>query len=161
MTSHDVVQRQTPQKRAIGPAGTVGRLLGGLGLLYMGIADLPLTWGLAWYEAVLGLIAFPLSTVVGIILWKHLAGTDSPILATGHFGLCANTAIGIALFATPFTQDAVALFAGATLMLAAARGYAGCEFTAVSNWLLRRNDQVGCIVFSPLDEVEARFRHMS
>jgi hypothetical protein len=29
------------------------------------------------------------------------------------------------------------------MLLAAARGYAGCEVLAVSNWLLHRDDQVG------------------
>ncbi len=48
------------------------------------------------------------------------------------------------------------LFYGSYLLLADARGYAGCESLAISNWLLRRNDQVGCVVFSPLDAVEAR-----
>ena len=40
----------------------------------------------------------------------------------------------------------------------AARGYAGCESLAITNWILRRDDQVGCVVFSPLDAVEAQFR---
>jgi hypothetical protein len=38
--------------------------------------------------------------------------------------------------------------------LAAARGYAGCEVLAASNWLLRRDDQVGCAVFWPVDQLE-------
>ena len=33
---------------------------------------------------------------------------------------------------------------------------AGCEVLAISNWLLRRDDQVGCVVFSPIDAAEAR-----
>ena len=41
------------------------------------------------------------------------------------------------------------------MLLAAWRGHAGCESLAISNWLLRRDDQVGCVVFWPLDEVEA------
>jgi hypothetical protein len=63
-----------------------------------------------------------------------------------------------ALYATPwyaprlgFTSDAALLFYGASMLLAAARGYAGCEVLAVSNWLLRRDDQVGCVLFTPVD----------
>jgi hypothetical protein len=37
------------------------------------------------------------------------------------------------------------------MLLAAARGAAGCEVLAVSNWLLRRGDQIGCAVFGPID----------
>lgn len=40
------------------------------------------------------------------------------------------------------------------VLLAALRGYAGCEVLAVSNWLLRRADQVGCVVFAPVDLAE-------
>jgi hypothetical protein len=40
--------------------------------------------------------------------------------------------------------------------LLAARGYAGCEVLAVSNWLLRRNDQVGSADFWA---IEHRERH--
>ena len=36
------------------------------------------------------------------------------------------------------------------------RGYAGCESLAISNWLRRRDGQVGCLVFWPLDAVEVR-----
>jgi len=36
-------------------------------------------------------------------------------------------------------------------LLAAARGYAGCEVLTVSNWLPHRDDQVGCVLFTPVD----------
>jgi hypothetical protein len=57
---------------------------------------------------------------------------------------------------TPATADAADLFYGTSMLLAALRGYAGCEVLAVSNWLLRRDDQVGCAIFSPIDAVESR-----
>jgi hypothetical protein len=56
------------------------------------------------------------------------------------------------------TGDAAVVFLGASMLLAAARGYAGCEVLAISNWLLRRDDQVGCIVFAPVDFAESRRR---
>jgi hypothetical protein len=43
---------------------------------------------------------------------------------------------------------------GASMWLAALRGYAGCEVLAASNWLLGRDDQVGCAVFWPVDQLE-------
>jgi hypothetical protein len=48
------------------------------------------------------------------------------------------------------------VFYGTSMLLAALRGYAGCEVLAASNWLLGRDDQVGCLVFSPIDHLERR-----
>ena len=82
-------------------------------------------------------------------------------MATGALGFCANIAFGALLFSFDATRELSTVFYGASLLLAAARGYAGCEVLAFSNFLLRRNDQVGCVVFSPLDQVEARFANPS
>ena len=161
MALQNAAQGQTMQRRATGPVGKAGRVLVGLGLLYLGLADTPFKWGLAWHEALLGLLAFPAVTILGILLWKALAGTSAPIRATGHIGLCATTGVLGTLLAVPFTQEAAALFLGSALLLAAIRGYAGCEVTAISNWILRRDHQVGCLVFSPLDAAEAHFSSKS
>jgi hypothetical protein len=45
------------------------------------------------------------------------------------------------------------------MLLAAVRGDAGCEVLAVSNWLLRRDDQIGCLLFWPIDHAERRRTH--
>jgi hypothetical protein len=72
-----------------------------------------------------------------------------------------NIAVFFALYFTPdyaptlaVTSDAALLFYGASMLVAAARGYAGCEVLAVSNWVLARDDQVGCLVFAPVDRAE-------
>jgi hypothetical protein len=52
-----------------------------------------------------------------------------------------------------------ALFYGATLLVAAWWGQLGCEATVLSNSILGRDDQIGCPVFSPIDEAEARSTH--
>ncbi len=44
------------------------------------------------------------------------------------------------------------------MLLAALRGYSGCEVTAISNWILGRDDQVGCLVLSPVDDLERRLK---
>ena len=146
--------------RAIGPIGTVGRVIGGMGLVYLAVAGGPDGWGLAWHEAALGLVGFPAVTILGVLVWKRLgkqlAGPATPISGGGRLGFCAATGVIIVLFVLPITSNAAALFFGSTLLLAAARGYAGCELTAISNWLLRRDDRVGCMVFSPVDAIEAK-----
>jgi hypothetical protein len=74
-----------------------------------------------------------------------------------------NLAVLLALYLTPWyapalavTSDAALVFYGTSMLLAAARGYAGCEVLAVSNWLLGRDDQVGCLLFAPVDQLERR-----
>jgi hypothetical protein len=90
----------------------------------------------------------------------------SRLVATGIPAQVGNVIALVALYLTPqyapalsVTSDAALLFYGGSMLLAAARGYAGCEVLAVSNWLLRRDDQVGCLVFSPLDQLERRWLH--
>ena len=136
--------------RAIGPIGTIGRVALGLGLIGMAIFGS----GVHWYEAGLGPVGFP----AALLLWQslRLRFTTATLSATGPVGFFVNFAIGFALFSMPFTRDATLLFYGSSLLLAAVRGYAGCEVLAISNWLLRRDDQVGCVVFSPLDAVESQ-----
>jgi hypothetical protein len=62
----------------------------------------------------------------------------------------------VALLANPYTAGAAALFYAAALLVGAWRGQSGCEATVISNSLLGRDDQVGCPIFSPIDEAEAR-----
>ena len=82
--------------------------------------------------------------------------------ATGAVATAVNCAVGVAVyligwFVPPlwFTSDAVLVFYGASMLLAAARGDAGCEVLAISNWLLRRDDQLGCVVMSNVDRLDA------
>ena len=147
--------------RAILPIGTAARVCVGLGLLYFAIFDGAFRWSLQWHDVLLGLLGFPAVIILGVLLWKALTGSSAPIPGMGPLGYCATTGVFFVLFAAPFTQEATALFVGSSLLLAAARGYAGCEVAAISNWLLRRDDQLGCVVFSPLDEAEAHFSHNS
>jgi hypothetical protein len=83
--------------------------------------------------------------------------------ATGPLGHAINVAVFLALYLTwwyapavDVLSDATLIFYGASMLLAAARGYAGCDVLAVSNALLRRDDQIGCALFWPVDAAEAR-----
>ena len=149
------VSTSPSQQRAIGVGGTIGRVLLGLAFIYLAVTEFGVPkWELAWQGPVLGLIVFP----AALLLFQavRLRFTNETLNATGGLGFCLNLAVGAVLYAIPFTRDAMLLFYGSSLLLAAARGYAGCESLAITNWVLRRDDQVGCVVFSPLDAVEAR-----
>jgi len=84
------------------------------------------------YQAVLEVLGGAAVTVLPL----YLTPIDLPVLA--------------------ITSDAALIFYGSSMLLAAVRGYRGCELLAVSNWVLGRDDQIGCVVFSPVDHLERR-----
>jgi hypothetical protein len=141
------------QIRRIGTIGTASRVVVGIGLLYFALAD-GLSWGLSWRDVALGLVAFPAVMIALGLAARHFAGR--PVQFMGPVGLAVNTAVIVALFVFDYTFDAAALFYGVTMFVAAWRAQPGCEATVLSNWILRRDDQIGCPTFAPIDEAEAR-----
>lgn len=135
--------------RAIGPIGTIARLAVGVGLFALAV------WldGVGWRDVALGLIGFP--TVLLLAQVIRLRFTRAPFRATGPTGHLLNAVVVAALLVPSATRPATLVWLGASMLLAAWRGYPGCERLAISNWLLRRDDQVGCLVFWPLYTVEA------
>lgn len=151
----------TGRQRRIGIIGTAARIV--LGLVLVG----SVVWG-EWSSHfvpaswALGLLGFP----AALLAWQWVRARRTParFQATGPVGFTLNIVIFLALYLTPlyapalaFTSDAALLFYGISMLLAAARGYVGCEVLAISNWLLRRDDQVGCVVFAPIDHLEHRW----
>jgi hypothetical protein len=145
----------TTTMRRIGPIGTASRVLAGLALLYLALSDGGrFSWDLRWYEVALGLVVFP-ALMIGVgLAARRFVG--APVRFTGPLGLALNAALGVALFANPYTAGGAALLVGTILLVAAWRAQPGCELTVLSNSILRRDDQIGCPVFTPIDEVEAR-----
>ena len=141
-------------QRRIGPIGTTSRVLAGLGLLYLALSDGGLSWGLRWYDVALGLVALP-AVVLGVGLAASRFG-NGPVRFTGPIALAVNAALGVALFASQYTAGGAALFVGTTLLVAAWLAQPGCELSVLSNAILRRDDQIGCFVFTPIDELERR-----
>jgi hypothetical protein len=147
--------------RRLGVLGAGARVVVGVVLLGSVLGGELRTGGLVPTSLVLGLIGFP--SVVLASHWLRARRNPTRFDATGPLGMALNTAIIAVLFFGPwyvrpiwFVSDAVLVFYGASMLLAALRGYGGCEVLAVSNWLLRRDDQVGCIVFAPVDLLERR-----
>jgi hypothetical protein len=141
------------RRRRIGPAGTAARLVVGAVLLGS-VAWGHLTRGFHPSAWVLGLVGFP--AVLLALQWLRARRTPTRLRATGLVAHVLNMAVFLVLYLVEFTSDAALIFYGASMLLAALRGYAGCEVLAVSNWLLRRDDQVGCAVFLPVDQLECR-----
>lgn len=149
------------RRREVGPIGTAARLV--LGLLLVGSIvygqllsgrPSPITWAL-------GLIGFP-TLVLAWHIWR-IRRNPERFHDTSPLSFILSVALPLAVYLTGwyvpalwFTSDATLIFVGSALLLAALRGAAGCEFLALSNWLLRRTDQLACAVFTPIDALEQR-----
>jgi hypothetical protein len=150
--------------RAIGPIGTASRVLVGLFALYLALIDGPpfangFEWSLTWYDAALGLLFLPGAAIVfGLLAGRY---RSAPVQLTGPLPMALNCVLIVALVANPYTAGGALLFYGAMMLIAAARGQAGCEATVVSNWVLGRDDQVGCPTFTPIDAAESQLRRRS
>jgi hypothetical protein len=149
-------QRAGRSRRSIGPWGTAARVVVGA-LLVGSVAEGHLSGDFHPWPWILGLVGFPLV----VLAWQRWRASRHPsrLAATGPAAQLINIAAFAVLYLTPVTSDAALLFYGTSMLLAAARGYAGCEVLAVSNWLLRRDDQIGCMVFGPVDTAEHARRH--
>jgi hypothetical protein len=150
----------TRHHRDIGPLGTAARLVVGLllvGLIVYGQLSssghlTPITWAL-------GLLGFP-ALVLAWHFWR-IHRNPARFSDAGALSFVLSLALPIALYLTGwlvpplwFTSDTTLIFVGSSLLLAALRGNAGCEFLALSNWLLRRSDQLACAIFTPIDSLE-------
>jgi hypothetical protein len=152
----------THRSRAIGPAGTAARILLG-GYLVGSVIEAEISAGFTPLLWAVGLLAFP-----GVLLaaqWARARRGGGRLHATGPVAHLVTLAAFMALTLIPeynraidVTGDAAVIFVGTSMLLAAARGYAGCEVLAISNWLLRRDDQLGCMVFAPVDLAETQLR---
>ncbi len=159
-----------PQRRQIGAIGTVVRVVLGTVLLLFGVLGgqvIVISGRLrSHFELlafVLGVIAFP-AVLLGL-QWLRVRFAPARLQATGPVATVLNILIFFALVSTPlyvpqlsFLGYAAFVFYGASMLVAAVRGYAGCEVLAASNWILVRDDQVGCLFLGPIDAAEHRLR---
>lgn len=149
--------------RAVGRWGTAARgLLGGFMVASVVQGSLAPSGTVRPASWLLGLVAFP-AVLLGWQAWQARRNPGRLVALTGPLGHLITAAVFVALYATPwyarpigFVSDAALLFFGSSMLVAAYRGYAGCELLSVSNWVLRRDDQVGCVLFDPLDRLEGR-----
>lgn len=143
--------------RRIGPWGTAARAVAGVSLIAWGVAvphehpwlDLPGASSRALGLA-LGLVA-----VQAVLTLAVLArGRNAPRLHLGHGAACVVTLVFV--IAAQFYPAAMLTAIGVPLLLLAALGTNGCELLAVPNLLLRRDDYLFCLPFSPIDAWEGR-----
>ena len=160
-------------KRHIGTIGTTVRVLLGLAFLVFGALGQSVasasgrTIGVDFAHLRLngaaiavGVIALPALTVA--FQWLRSRRVETRLNETGPLAAMINIVVTLGLVivttyfvpAISFIGFGAVVFYGASMLLAALRGYAGCEVLAVSNWILRRDDQIGCLLLSPIDHME-------
>ena len=152
-----VSYRPRRSSREIGPIGTASRVVGGVVVIVV-----PLTvWGSTWWDWAAGLLGFPLLAAA--------AGTAVAALHTREPARSRQTGWGLALtlvvvvlgsataltYLTPIDGTGVWIFLGASMVLAAAKGYGGCEVLAFANAVTGRHDMIGCLLYAPIDTAEA------
>ncbi|GAA1580123.1 hypothetical protein GCM10009789_37360 [Kribbella sancticallisti] len=96
-----------------------------------------------------GLVVVPAALTLAV----RSRGRNAPRLHLGHGAACLATLLTIV--AAQFYPIAVILAVAGPLVLQAILGRAGCELLAVPNLLLRRDDYLFCLPFSPIDTWEA------
>lgn len=151
MAATNTNPQPTMRQRKIGPIGTTARIVVGA-LLLGSVVQGHLARGFHLSAWALGLVGIP-AVLVGL-QWLRARRTSTRLEATGPVGHVLNLAVFLVLYLLEPTSDAALIFYGASMWLVALRGYAGCESLAVSNWLLGRDDQVGCALFWPVDQLE-------
>jgi hypothetical protein len=148
--------------RDIGPIGTASRVLGGLMAIALPVA----LAGFTWWDAAIALGLLPLIAALAAMLITAIVRRTAPrALGTGHaicspagcslivLVLLANAALAAL---TPANGNVtIWVWLGASMLLAAARGYGGCEVLALSNLLTGRRDQIGCLLYWQIDRWEA------
>ena len=153
--------------RRIGKLGTSARVIVGVVLLALGlvggrvvVANGHVETGFDALSLLLGLLGFP--AILLALQWGRVRREVSRLEATGSLATALNMLVFAALVLTPiyapplaFSSAAALVFYGASMLLAALWGYGGCEVLAISNRLLGREDEVGCLLFSPIDHLEA------
>lgn len=148
--------------RAIGPIGTASRAVGGLSAIAVPIA----LSGIGLWDGGAALIALPLITVALSALVTTGYERFAPEALARRHSICSGpacvlvggvVAVGVALsIVTPVSGVAIWSFFGASMLVAALRGYAGCEVLAIPNVITGRRDQIGCVLYTPIDVAEAR-----
>ena len=130
--------------RHLGPVGTSARIVVGAWMLIHAIDH-----GVGPADVLLGLVV-PNAVVFAVLAAR--GASAPPLRMNGPLAHVANVAVAFGLL--QFVHVPGLLFIGTASLLAAARGYGGCEMFAVWNWLRRRDDQFACPFFLPCDLVD-------
>ncbi len=156
---------RSARDRQIGPFGTVARIAGGLAAIALPIAlSGPTWWDVGAALLVLPLLALVAATTIDAAYRRHEGdrpgSSEAAAWTRNLLAIALVLGVGTALtFVSPVDGTAIWVFVGLSLFIAAFRGDGGCEVIAIPNALAGRRDPIGCVVYAPIDVVEARRQH--
>jgi Family of unknown function (DUF6410) len=148
-------------RRDIGPIGTATRVGGGLIAIALPVA----LQGIGWWDLFVALVVLPLIATSASALVTAAYERFAPAALARRHAICSGPGCSLILvilaiyvgitFLTPLNGDvAFWIWIGASLLLAAARGYGGCEVLAIPNLIMGRRDRIGCMIYTPIDMAE-------
>jgi hypothetical protein len=145
------------------PVGRALRILLGLALI---VYVTPIYFRLPWrvfFESLLLMLGLIVGYCAIHIVSRRVA-------AFGSFaGAVLVNALLVGLYVAGFSkwqvlgygkgQLAAVTFLGVSLVVAGIRSVAGCELMAIPDLFLRKDVELACLIFSPLDKLERRLRN--
>lgn len=148
--------------RDIGPIGTATRLLGGLIAIALPVA----LDGIGWWDVGIALVALPAAALVAGALVTSVCERHAPEALAERDAICSGpacwtwaivivAAVGLTAV-TPASAVAFWVWLGTSLLIAAARGYGGCEQLAFPNLIRGRRERIECMLYGPIDTLERR-----
>jgi hypothetical protein len=122
-------------------------------------------WGATWWDWAAGLLGLPLLAAATGAAVAAVYGRRASTQPTGPrpmgwgaalmlVALVIGGATGLT-YVTPVDGTAIWIFLGSSMLLAAAKGYGGCELLAFANAITGHRHQIGCLLYGPIDAAEA------
>jgi hypothetical protein len=147
-------------RREIGPIGTASRIAGGVAFIVVPIA----LHGIGLWDVGAALVGFPSLAFLAAAPFDtgsapHAATSTQRSAAVRHVQAAVVLALvlGIATavtFVTPVDGVAIWSFLGVSMLVAAYRGYGGCEVLAIPHAFNARVGRIECILYAPIDVAE-------
>jgi len=152
---------QQPSKAP--PMGRALRILLGLVLIVYTVPvyfQVPMRLAVGASLLVLGLIG--VNSLIHIVVSRRIVAFGSFLGAVVAFGLLvalyAGGASVLPILGHGKGQLAAATFLGISLVVAGVRATPGCELMAIPGMFFRKDTELACLVFSPLDRLERKLR---
>ena len=156
-------QTLLPQSRQAPPVGRVLRILLGLALM---VYVAPVCFRVPVPLAVTSLLL--ILGLIGIYSLVHITVSQRIIpLGSGVGAIVANGllvvlyfigATGLPIVGRGAGELAAVTFLGISLVVAGVRAVPGCELMAIPGVFFRKNSELACLIFSPLDKLERKLR---
>jgi len=151
------------QRRKAPPIGRVLRILLGLVLIVYTVPvyfRVPVPVAVAALLLTLGLIG--VYSVIHIVVSRRIVAFGPCLGAVVANGLLIALYVaggsGLPIFGHGKGQLAAVTFFGVSLVVAGVRAAPGCEVMAIPGLLFGKHTELGCIIFSPLDALERKWR---